>query len=209
MLKVLIADDHEIVRNGITQIIQEEFPDAIISEAVDTNSLVNQALENKWDIIVSDLSMPGGGGLSAITRIHEKLPRQRILIISVHSDEQYALNALKTGAYGYLPKDAAPEELNHAIQIILDGRRYIHPALGEKMTVALRKKAGLLPHEVLNERELDVMLRLASGFPVSEIARQLSLTVTTISNYCSRIIEKMDMKSNADLMRYVIEHKLI
>src|SRR5688500_5826272 len=134
MLKVLIADDHKIVRNGIRQVIQEEFPDAIIGEAVDTDSLVNQALENKWEIIVSDLSMPGGGGLSAITRIHEKLPRQRILIISVHSDEQYALNALKTGAYGYLPKDAAPEELNHAIQIIIDGRKYIHPALGEKMT---------------------------------------------------------------------------
>lgn len=208
MLKILIADDHEIVRRGIKQILLEEFSFVEIGEATDTGSLVEKAHAENWDIIISDLSMPGGGGLEALKQIHNQKPLQRILIISIYPEEQYAVRVIRAGASGFLNKDVATEELVKAIQTILSGRRYIHSSIADKMTDALRNQAGLLPHELLSERELEVMIKLASGQSVSEIAKELSITANTVSTYRSRILEKMDMKSNADLMRYVVENKL-
>jgi two-component system, NarL family, invasion response regulator UvrY len=209
MFKVLIADDHEIVRKGIRQIILEEFSFADIAEACDTDSLVEAALEGDWDIIISDLAMPGGGGIEALTRIREQKPVQRILIVSIYPEEQYALRVMKSGASGFLNKNTAPEELIEAINIITSGRRYIQPSLSEKMANLLQTQAGVFPHELLSDREFDVLLKLAKGMTVSDIANELSLTVNTISTYRSRILEKMHMKSNADIIRYVMENNLL
>lgn len=209
MLKILIADDHEIVRRGIKQILLEEYSLIEIGEASDTSSLVEKATDEDWDIIISDLSMPGGGGLDAIKKIREKKSSVPILIISIQPDEQYAARAIHMGASGYLNKNTAPEELIKAVNTILSGRRYIHPLLAEKMTNGQRKKAGLLPHELLSEQELEVMKRMAASFPDSEIARQFYLSPETVSDNRQRIMEKMDMKLNAELMRYVIENDLL
>lgn len=209
MLRILIADDHEIVRRGIKQILLEGFTFVEIGEAYDTTSLIDKALNDNWDIIISDISMPGGGGLSALPIIREKKPKQQILILSIYPEEQYAVRSISSGASGFLNKEAATDELLKAVATILAGRKYVHPVLAEKMSGAQQKQAGLLPHELLSERELEVFIKLASGFPVTEIARQLSLSVNTVSTYRLRVMDKMDMKSNADLMRYVIENKLV
>ncbi len=209
MLRILIADDHEIVRRGIKQILQEGLPFPEIGEASDTSSLVDMALSREWDIIISDLSMPGGGGMMAIPRIREAKPAQRILIVSIYPEEQYAVRVIRLGAAGYLNKDAATDELLKAVETILSGRRYIQPVVAEKLTTDLRNQAGLLPHELLSERELEVMAKLVSGNSVTEIAGVLSLSPNTISTYRSRILMKMDMKSNADLIRYAISHNMI
>ncbi len=209
MLKVLVADDHEIVLRGIRQILTEEFPFIEIAEAYDTASLLEKVMTDNWDIIISDLSMPGGGGLEAIPQIIEKKPEQRILIISIYPEEQYAFRAIRLGAYGFLNKDTAPDELIKAVNTILSGRRYINPELATRMTGSKLKKAGLLPHELLSDREFQVMLKLATGISISDIATQLNVSANTISTYRIRILEKMNMKNNADLIRYVLENKLI
>ena len=209
MLKVLIADDHEIIRRGIKQILVEGFPFIEISEAVDTATLLEKAKAGNWDIIISDLSMPGGGGLEAIPKIIDKKPEQRILIVSIYPEEQYAFRAIRLGAYGFLNKDTAPDELIKAVNTIISGRRYINPELADRMTSSKLKKAGLLPHELLSEREFQVMLKLATGISISEIATQLNVSANTISTYRIRVMEKMDLKNNADLIRYVLENKFI
>jgi DNA-binding NarL/FixJ family response regulator len=153
--------------------------------------------------------MPGGGGIEAIAQIREKKSGQRILIITIYPEEQYAIRVMKAGASGFLNKDIAPDELVKAVQSILDGKKYIQPSLAEKLTSMLGKDTPDLPHKLLSEREMEVMLRLASGESVSEIARQLSLTPNTVSTYRTRILAKMDMNSNAGLIQYAIEHRLI
>jgi two-component system, NarL family, invasion response regulator UvrY len=209
MLRILIADDHEIVRRGIKQILQEGLSFPEIGEAADTPTLIRKATSESWDIVISDLSMPGGGGIEAITAIRLEKPQQRILIVSIYPEEQYAVRVFRLGASGYLNKDAATEELLKAVQVILSGRRYIHPFIAEKITLALRNQAGLLPHELLSEREFDVMIKLVSGVTISEIAEQLSLSPNTVSTYRSRILQKMDMKSNADIITYAIKNHLV
>ncbi len=209
MLRILIADDHEIVRRGIKQILQEGLSFLEVGEAGDTNTLINKAQSEDWDIIISDLSMPGGGGMMAIPQIRAKKPGQYILIISIYPEEQYAVKVLRLGASGYLNKDAATEELLKAVQVILSGRRYIHPAVAEKITINLRDQAGLLPHELLSEREYEVMSKLVSGSSVTEIAGLLTLSPNTVSTYRTRILNKMEMKTNADLIRYAVTNNLL
>jgi len=209
MLRILIADDHEIVRRGIKQILQEGLSFPEIGEAADTPTLIQKATSEPWDIVISDLSMPGGGGIEAIAAIRLEKPQQRILIVSIYPEEQYAVRVIRLGASGYLNKDAATEELLKAVQVILSGRRYIHPFIAEKITLALRNQAGLLPHELLSEREFDVMIKLVSGATISEIAEQLSLSPNTVSTYRSRILQKMDMKSNADIITHAIKNQLV
>jgi two-component system invasion response regulator UvrY len=208
MLRILIADDHEIVRRGIKQILLEGLMNPEIGEAHDTPSLVQKALQEEWDIIISDLSMPGGGGMAAIPRIREVKPAQRILIVSIYPEEQYAVKVIRLGAAGYLNKDAATEELLKAVHVILAGRRYIQPLVAEKITIPLRNQAGLLPHELLSDREFEVLSRLVAGNSVTEIATDLTLSPNTVSTYRSRILMKMDMRSNADLVRYALTNKL-
>lgn len=209
MLKILIADDHEVVRRGIREILVEGLSFIQVGEAGDTSSLVEKALAEDWDIVISDLSMPGGGGIEAIRRIREMKPGQKILIITIFPEEQYALRVFQAGATGFLNKDTAPDQLIRAVQIILDGKKYIQPSLAEKMTAIIGLEANLLPHELLSEREMEVMIRLAKGQSVPQISKELSLTPNTISTFRSRILQKMELSSNSAITRYASEQKLI
>lgn len=208
-MKVLVADDHEIVRRGIKQILIEGFSFIEIEEANDTVSLVEKAKQNDWDIIISDLAMPGGGGLEAVQQINAIKPDQKILIISIYPEEQYAFRAIRMGASGFLNKDAAPDELIKAINTIIFGRRYISPQMAEKITNSNFIKSGLLPHEILSERENQVLMKLAAGNSINDIAAELLVSANTISTYRTRILEKMELKTNADLIRYVVGNNLV
>lgn len=209
MLKVLIADDHEIVRRGLKQILVEGFAFATIDEAGDCPTLVEKALGGDWDIIVSDLAMPGGGGLEALKQIKKESPSLPVLILSIYPEDQYALRVLKAGASGYLNKDAAPEELVIAIQRILSGRRYVTESMAEKIVQKLEDQNNVPPHELLSDREWDVFRYLAIGRTVSEICEILSLKSTTVSTYRTRILMKMSLRTNADIIQYALENKLI
>lgn len=209
MIRILIADDHAIVRKGLKQIILDEFPSAEVGEVGDVESLVASVMKNKWDVIVSDISMPGRSGVEALHQIKEISPSIPVLIMSMHPEDQYALRVLKAGASGYLNKDSVHEELIPAIQMVRIGRKYITPAIAQKLVGAISSGTDKQLHEFLSDREFDVLKMLAAGKSVSDIALQLSLSATTVSTYRARILEKMKMKTNADLTRYAIEKKLI
>ncbi|HMI79136.1 MAG TPA: response regulator transcription factor [Ferruginibacter sp.] len=209
MLRILIADDHTVVRKGLRQILLDEFPTAVIKEVADAEELIMKVMTEKWDVVVSDLSMPGRSGLDALQQIKLSFPDLPVLILSIHPEEQYALRALKAGASGYLSKDTAPDELVKAVQKVLLGKKYISQSIAEKLANTFSAESDQSPHEKLSDREFDVMKLLANGKSVSDIAEMLSLSVTTVSTYRARVMSKMDLRSNSDLTRYAIEHKLI
>ncbi|HLI92776.1 MAG TPA: response regulator transcription factor [Puia sp.] len=209
MLRILIADDHTVVRKGLRQILLEEFPSAEIVETPDAASLFLKVLREEWDVVITDISMPDKSGLEALQQIRRDYPRLPVLVLSAHSEDQYAIRSLKAGASGYLCKDSASEELVGAVRRILMGKRYITASLAEKLASQLDQDADRLPHENLSDREFEVMRFLAAGKAVSEIAGQLCLSVTTISTYRARILTKMDLKTNYDLTRYAMENKLL
>lgn len=209
MLRILIADDHTVVRKGLRQILLDQFPTAYIQEVTDAEELIKQVMAATWDVVISDLSMPGRSGLDALQQIKLSHPKLPVLILSIHPEEQYALRALKSGAAGYLSKDTAPDELVKAVQKILLGKKYISQSIAEKLANTFSSDTTANPHENLSDREFDVMKLLANGKSVSEIADMLSLSVTTVSTYRARVMAKLDMKSNSDLTKYALEHKLI
>jgi len=209
MLRILIADDHGVVRKGLRQILLDEFPTAKIEEVADAEELIKKVMGDKWDVVVSDLSMPGRSGLDALQQIKLSHPQLPVLILSIHPEEQYALRALKSGASGYLSKDTAPDELVKAVQKVLLGKKYISQSIAEKLADNFSSENNLYPHESLSDREFDVMKLLANGKSVSEIADMLSLSVTTVSTYRARVMVKMNLKSNSDLTKYALENKLI
>jgi DNA-binding NarL/FixJ family response regulator len=198
MPRILIADDHTIVRRGLIQILRDGLPSATIEE-----------VEGHWDLVITDLSMPGRNGLEALVQIKQQAPQLPVLVLSIHSADQYSVRALKAGASGYLTKDAAPNELVDAVQQLLLGKKYITAAVAEKLADTVQGNQPAVPHEALSDREFEVLLLIAKGLSISEIAERLSLSVTTISTYRARVIEKMKLKSNADLIIYAIENKLI
>lgn len=209
MIRILIADDHAIVRRGLKQLLLEEYPSAEIAETADAESLISKVTQEKWDVVVCDLSMPGRSGLDALRQIKQISPSLPVLIMSMHPEDQYALRVLKAGASGYLGKDAIHEELVQAIQTVLLGKKFITPSIAERLAEAFDTDTSQQTHETLSDREFDVFKLLAAGKSVSEIAAQLSLSVTTVSTYRARIMEKMKMRSNADLTRYALEKNLI
>ena len=209
MLRILIADDHAIIRKGIKQILLEEYPSATIEEVNDAEAAINKTITNEWDILICDLSMPGRSGLDVLQHVKQNLLKLPVLILSIHPEEQYAIRALRAGAAGYLSKDAATDELVKAVQRILQGRKYISSSLAEIMASELDQDTSKPPHELLSDREFHVFKLIADGKSVSEIAEQLSLSITTVSTYRSRILEKMEIKTNADMTRYALENKII
>ena len=209
MLRILIADDHAIIRKGLKQILLEEYPSATIEEVNDAEAAINKTITNEWDILICDLSMPGRSGLDVLQHVKQNLLKLPVLILSIHPEEQYAIRALRAGAAGYLSKDAATEELVKAVQRILQGRKYISSSLAEIMASELDQDTSKPPHELLSDREFHVFKLIADGKSVSEIAEQLSLSITTVSTYRSRILEKMEIKTNADMTRYALENKII
>lgn len=209
MMRILIADDHAIVRRGLRQLLLEEYPSAVIEEVDDAEGLINKAMMEKWDVVICDLSMPGRSGLDALRQIKQSSPSLPVLIMSMHPEDQYALRVLKAGASGYLGKDSIHDELINAIRTAMLGKKYITPSIAEKLAEAIDTDTEKQAHELLSDRELDVFKLLASGKSVSEIAAQLSLSITTVSTYRSRILEKMKIRSNAEMTRYALEMKLI
>lgn len=208
-MRFLIADDHTIVRRGLRQILLEGFPDAEIEEVPDAEELIKKTLQSDWDVIISDLSMPGRSGLEALQQIKQIKPKVPVLILSIHPEEQYALRVLKAGAAGYLSKDLAPDELVNAVNRVLLGKKYITVTIAEKLASVLDHDSDKQPHELLSDREFSVLKLLATGKSVSEIAESMFLSVTTVSTYRARIMTKMNLKTNADLILYSIEHKLL
>ena len=208
-MRFLIADDHTIVRRGLRQILLEGFPDAEIEEVPDAEDLIKNTIQSDWDIIISDLSMPGRSGLEALQQIKQIKPKIPVLILSIHPEEQYALRVLKAGAAGYLSKDLAPDELVNAVNRVLLGKKYITVSIAEKLASVLDQDSDKQPHELLSDREFSVLKLLATGKSVSEIAESMFLRVTTVSTYRARIMAKMNLKTNADLILYSIEHKLL
>lgn len=209
MLRVLIADDHAIVRKGLRQLILEEYPTAQIGEVGDVETLIMHVIKEKWDIVICDISMPGRSGLEALQQIRDISPSLPVLIMSMHPEDQYAVRVFKAGASGYLSKDAVHQELLSAIQTIRNGRKFITPGIAEKLVGALDTDKPREPHEQLSNREFDVLKMLAAGKSITEIADQLSLSATTVSTYRSRILEKTGLRNNADITRYALEKKLI
>jgi two-component system invasion response regulator UvrY len=209
MRRILIADDHTVVRKGLKQILQDAFPSALIEEVADAEDLLKRILKEEWDVVITDISMPGRSGLDVLQQIRQSHPKLPILILSMHPEDQYAIRVLKAGASGYLNKDSAPEELVKAIDRVMLGKKYITPSIAEKLATALDQDAEKFTHEYLSDREFEVLKLLAAGKSVSEIAARISLSTTTISTYRARIMTKMNLKTNADLTLYSIEHKLI
>jgi two-component system invasion response regulator UvrY len=209
MLKVLIADDHAVVRRGLKQILLEGFPTALVQEVTDAEEMVKKILQESWDLIISDLSMPGRSGLEALQQIKQLRPKVPVLILSIHPEEQYAIRALRAGASGYLNKGMASEELVLAVQKVLLGKKYITANIAEKLASVLDKNINKPLHESLSDREFSVLKLLASGKSVSEIAESMFLSVTTVSTYRTRILVKMGLKNNADLTLYALENKLL
>ena len=209
MLRILIADDHAFVRRALKQLLLEEYPSAAVGEVGDAESLVTEVISNGWDIIICDMNMPGRSGLDALGQIKQIAPQIPVLIMSMYPEDQYALRVLKAGASGYLGKETIHEHLIKAIQTVQLGKKFITPTVAEKLADAVRDNSEKEPHELLSDREFDVFKLLAAGSSVSEIAQQLSLSTTTVSTYRTRILSKMNIRSNADLTRYALEHKLI
>ncbi len=209
MIRILIADDHAVVRRGLAQILLDEFKGAHIAEVGNSEELIRTAMKERWDVIISDLSMPGRSGLDALRQIRESFPKLPVLIMSIHPEDQYAIRVLKAGAAGYLSKDTAPDELVKAVRIVLAGKKYISSSTAEKLASTILRDQDKAPHEYLSDREFDVLKLIASGKTVSEIAAQLSLSITTVSTYRSRIMTKMNMKSNAELTIYAIDNQLL
>ena len=211
MIKVLIADDHSVVRSGIKQILSEESDMKVTGEARNSQEVIEKISKDKFDVLVLDITMPGKSGLEVLNDIKKIQPNTPILILSMHPEEQFAIRALRSGASGYLTKDGAPEELVIAIRKINGGGKYISESLAEVLAFDLeeRGKGRIVPHENLSDREFQVMCMIAAGKSVKEIAKELFLSVKTISTYRARILEKMKMKSNSELTYYAIQNKLI
>ncbi|MBI4495929.1 MAG: response regulator transcription factor [Deltaproteobacteria bacterium] len=208
-IKILIADDHPIVRQGLKHILAEESDMAIEGEAYNSQGVLELIRKEKGDILILDITLPGRGGLEVLREIKRGTPKLPVLILSMHPEEQYGVRALKAGAAGYLSKESVPEKLVEAVRTILSGRKYISPVLAEKLAWEFERDSSSPLHEGLSDREYQILCLIASGRTLTEIARELCLSVKTISTYRARILNKMKMKNNAELTHYAIRNRLI
>lgn len=187
----------------------DEYSSAVIGEVNNVEELLREAVRKKWDLVICDISMPGRSGIDALQELRQLVPALPVLIMSMYSEDQYALRAFKAGAFGYLGKETVHYSLIKAVQTVLKGKKFITTSIAEKMVSALDEERKKQPHEYLSNREFEVLKLLASGKSVSSIAKALAVSMTTVSTYRARILEKMNMKSNAELIRYMLEKKLI
>jgi len=209
MIKVCIADDHAIVRRGLKQIISETSDMLIADEAGSGEELLKKVFDSHYDVVLLDISLPGTSGLEVMKQLKRNKSKLPVLILSIYPEEQYAIRALKAGASGYLTKESAPEELVTAIRKIYHGGKYVSSSLVEKLISQLDVYEERPCHTMLSDREYQVMCMFASGKKVTEIAEQLSLSIQTVSTYRSRILEKMEMRTIAEIVRYAVEHNLM
>ena len=208
-IKILIADDHPIFRAGLKEILAKDPEVKLIGEAEDGHKALALTRKERWDVAVLDIAMPGRDGLEVLQALRREQPKLPVLILSAHPEDQMALRLLKSGAAGYLTKNKAPAVLLAAIRKILRGEKYISESLAEKTALNVIAEAPHAPHETLSDREYQVMRMIALGKPIREIAQALFLSPRTVSTYRARIVKKMNVKSNAALIRYALEHKLI
>jgi len=209
MIKILIADDHAIVREGLKQIVAEESDMEVTGEAANADKVFEILRTNNFDIAIIDINMPGKSGLDLLKDLKVQLPKLPLLILSMYGEEQYGIRALKAGASGYLRKASAPNELVAAIRKIVSGGKYISQQLAENLADTVDKSYNKLPHENLSDREYEIMCKIASGESAEQISDDLSISIHTFYTYRNRILEKMKMKSNVELTQYVINNKLI
>ena len=206
-MKILVVDDHAIFREGLKRILLDEFKNATFGEAGNATEALDQIWKYKWDLVLLDIAMHGRTGLDVLKEIRSSKLNIPVLILSGHPEEQYAVRVLKAGAAGYLTKESAPRELSGAVKKLLSGGRYISPTVAEHLAAEIQS-GGNNPHEALSNREYQVMLLIAAGKVPKEIGNELSLSAKTISTYRSRILEKLKLRNNAEIMRYVLDRKL-
>jgi len=208
-MKILIADDHAVVRQGLKQILAEAFKHASFGEAANGQQALERVWKESWDVVILDLTMPGRSGLEVLKEIKQSNPKLPVLILSMHPEDQFAVRLLKAGASGYMTKESAAEELVGAVNKVIRGGTYVSAAFGEKLASFLASNGHALPHENLSDREFLILRLIASGKPVGLIARELSLSVKTVSTYRVRLLEKMSMTNNAQLVQYAFQHRLV
>lgn len=208
MLKILVVDDSPLFRRGVKDLVNEGFQGAKIGEAGNAVEMLELLRWKPWDVTILDISMPGMNGLDALKQVKQELPKLPVLILSMYPEEQYAIRTIKAGADGYLTKSSAPEELVKAITKVRGGGKYVSPSLAEALVVTVKTGADKAPHELLSDREYQVLCLIGGGQTVGEIAVKMNLSVSTISTYRVRILEKMRMKTNAELTRYVLQQGL-
>lgn len=209
MIKILIADDHALVRAGLKQVVSEVDDMEVKGEAATGTEAVNQVKEQDWDVVLLDISMPDLNGIDALRQIRQIKPNLPVLILSMYPEDQYAVNLLRAGASGYMTKESAPNQLVAAIRKVVQGRKYVSSSLAEILALELGGDVDKPLHEALSQREFQIFCKLSSGLSVSEIAQELFLSVKTVSTYRSRIMEKMRFKNNAELTYYAIKNHLI
>jgi len=209
MIKVLIVDDHPVVRKGIRQILEETDDIIVADESDNGHDMLKKVMKYKYDVILQDISLPYMNGLEILNELNTLKIKTPVLILSIYSEEQYALRTLRAGASGYLTKGNLPDELINAIRKLAEGKKYVSPYISELLINNIKDANGKAPHENLSNRELQILCMLASGKTGNDIAAELSLSIKTINTYRSRIMKKMGMKNNASLIRYAIENKMI
>ena len=209
MASILIADDHEVVRRGVCQILHENLPDVNLGEATSGEAVLEQVQNHEWDLVILDLGLPDKPGLEVLKQLKLNYPRLPVLVLSIYPEDQFAVRVLRAGAAGYMTKETASEELVKAVRKVLCGGKYVSELLAEKLALDLEAPAHGPPHETLSDREYEVMLKIAAGSSIKEIAYQLGLSTKTVSTYRERILLKMMMKTNAELIYYAITRNLI
>ena len=209
MNKILIADDHPVVRAGLKELLSGAFGKIAFAEAKTAQEALEMASKEEWSLAILDVSMPGRSGIDILSDLKRVQPKLPVLVLSMHPEEQFARRALKAGASAYMTKETVPEELVKAVRKVLAGGRYVSAALAEKLASDLREGTNLTPHEILSDREFQILQMIASGKTVTNIAEELALSVKTVSTYRARVLEKTGMRNNADLIRYAIENHLV
>jgi len=209
MIRILIADDHAIVRRGLIEILMRELDKAVCGEAENAPQVLDQVRSHAWDLVILDVSKPGRSGIDVLTDLRLAQPKLPVLVLSMHSEDQYGKRVLKAGAAGYMSKNSAPEELISAIRKVLAGGRYVSPTLAERLALDLSENPASLPHETLSGREFEVLRLISAGKTVTQIAEELHLSVATISTYRARILEKMNLATTAELIRYAYQNRLV
>jgi two-component system, NarL family, invasion response regulator UvrY len=208
-MRILLADDHAVVRRGLKQILAEAFKRSTFGEAATAREALEQVWNGHWDVVILDLTMPGRSGLEVLKEIKRARPKLAVLVLSMHPEDQFAVRLLKAGASGYMTKESAPDELVGAVNKVVSGRRYVSAALAEKLASLIVHDPSAAPHESLSDREFLVLRMIASGKPVGAIARELSLSIKTVSTYRARLLEKMCMSNNSELVHYAFQNQLV
>ena len=209
MLRILITDDHAVVRRGLEQVLEEEFDKVVFGEAQNTREMIEHLQKKTWDVVILDITLPGRSGLEVLEELKLTHPNLPVLVLSMHPEDQYGIRVLKSGASGYMTKESAPDEIVMAIKKILRGGKYVSPSLAERLAFNLEVNREKPAHEALSDREYEVMLMIAAGKTLTEIAQKLDLSIKTVSTYRSRILKKMKMENNAELIRYAIKNQLV